>query len=500
MASLPARRPAAVGCLGSVQAISSSELPLPLPTRPGHTAAASAASAAAALGGMQLPRQQQWWLGRLHQPAPCYRCARTLRLHTYSGPAHASLPGSVQTGPEARHHHRRGPLHLRRAIDGLLQSPTLLQLCFWEKRDQHSKCGDISFETLASALKRVLEGWAERWSDSRVMCTALLNKTGILKEIEESLLPLREVLRHLSQLHELSKSARARGTPQPRPAVLVDLCSGKGYFPLLLSYLLAEPRWQHLRPWLHKCVLIDQNTKINFDHHIHGLQPDLAVGHAAVSLETWIGINLHDEQTESRLAGLAKEHQVLLVGIHLCRRLSARAVYLFNWLGPLQTGLFVLAPCCLPPFHGAILFPIRRAWVDNDERNELSAANTASILSRRREVYRAMSTRQMPSWHSCQLRFPKDDSNDLGRFYTKLDVSELKGLKWADAYAAWVAALARNLHCWHWESEIPLESGANAHGSIVGPLLEPKSEVLAHRCSCYILARGPTNVLEQINE
>lgn len=43
-----------------------------------------------------------------------------------------------------------------------------------------------------------------------------------------------------------------------------------------------------------------------------------------------------------------KHPRVILIGIHLCRRLSSRFVELANALGPKRLVLSVLAPCCLP--------------------------------------------------------------------------------------------------------------------------------------------------------
>ncbi|CAE8700222.1 unnamed protein product, partial [Polarella glacialis] len=150
----------------------------------------------------------------------------------------------------------------------------------------------------------VLEGWAQRWGSDQTMGAALLNRSGLLKEVEESLVPLQEVLLHLWHLDQAAKRAQRHGLPGPCPAIVVDLCCGKGYTPLLLSYLLAEPQgpYCHLSPWLRQCVLVDKNKAINFQHLEHGLEQDLQMGCAAVPLQVWCGVNLFDESLGLRLA------------------------------------------------------------------------------------------------------------------------------------------------------------------------------------------------------
>jgi hypothetical protein len=71
-----------------------------------------------------------------------------------------------------------------------------------------------------------------------------------------------------------------------------------------------------------------------------------------IPLELWSGCNVHEqgEKIEERLRSFSG--QVIVLGIHLCRRLSPSAVSLYNRLGREKAPLLMLAPCCLPRLTG----------------------------------------------------------------------------------------------------------------------------------------------------
>lgn len=69
--------------------------------------------------------------------------------------------------------------------------------------------------------------------------------------------------------------------------------------------------------------------------------------------------------------GADKRRQAILIGIHLCRRLSSRFIELANSLGPAVVAKAVLAPCCLPGPRSTVtvrqMARIHRAAVPEEE-------------------------------------------------------------------------------------------------------------------------------------
>ena len=181
-----------------------------------------------------------------------------------------------------------------------------------------------------------------------------------------------------------------------------DLCCGKGFLGMLLSYLAAIcPALQKI-----KCiVLAEKNKSINW-HHVEAANEDFrkrcsrdiiedsddSSTLAAIPITVWKGADLHSNtflrsiyeiapnQPEAELSKVEKSSAATaiqnqqrvdtpafertevspqhdrkkyfyLVGIHLCRRLSSRFIELTNSLG-VQCTFAALAPCCLPHYAG----------------------------------------------------------------------------------------------------------------------------------------------------
>eukprot|EP00933_Yihiella_yeosuensis_P035823 TRINITY_DN29430_c0_g1_i2.p1 TRINITY_DN29430_c0_g1~~TRINITY_DN29430_c0_g1_i2.p1 ORF type:complete len:316 (-),score=38.12 TRINITY_DN29430_c0_g1_i2:402-1349(-) len=166
-----------------------------------------------------------------------------------------------------------------------------------------------------------------RWAED---CTgpewsSLLNKRSLLHEMEEVIIPLHHLLEFLSQT-------------DCKDPILVDLCAGKGYFAFCVAELAKTvPLLQKL-----KSVIVLDHSKIDWTHF--DLRRQEEADGTLLSVVLWDSVDLHSHTLPAKFAALPGG--LLLNGTHLCRRLSSRAVELFNVLPNSQ--LLILAPCCVP--------------------------------------------------------------------------------------------------------------------------------------------------------
>eukprot|EP00816_Leptocylindrus_hargravesii_P007690 CAMPEP_0196818860 /NCGR_PEP_ID=MMETSP1362-20130617/67818_1 /TAXON_ID=163516 /ORGANISM="Leptocylindrus danicus, Strain CCMP1856" /LENGTH=432 /DNA_ID=CAMNT_0042197127 /DNA_START=71 /DNA_END=1366 /DNA_ORIENTATION=+ len=243
--------------------------------------------------------------------------------------------------------------HVRRAAESLSGS-MLLQNEVNRKDD---------YTLLVSLVQEVLLSWHDRWS-GQSKWQSFLNKSSLLHEVEESIVALHNLLSWLGDFEYLS-SAYDDGDE----IVVVDLCSGKGVFSMLLAYLQAKvvassnenfktasdnqiivddnsSQYKYLAPLrkIGKCIMIDRMTrrKCNW-HHIDEANDDYCT---RMHIELWSECNVHDENFLSRLQNVPG--QLAIVGIHLCRTLSPRCLSIGNTFGYSKVPFLCLAPCCLP--------------------------------------------------------------------------------------------------------------------------------------------------------
>ena len=202
----------------------------------------------------------------------------------------------------------------------------------------------------APALRRVcavVAGWAETHAGDRAW-SSLLNASAICKEVEDSVLPLARAL-------EVMRAPTAAATLPPWH--VLDLCSGKGFFAALLAGMCDRDPALNVQT----ITMVDSNDAIKWSH-----VPLLNASHgAAVAQLVALRASVYDDAFEALLATLqravaAKTARVLVVGTHLCRRLSARAVEVYNVLAgaaardaPSRSVALLLAPCCIPRFGSA---------------------------------------------------------------------------------------------------------------------------------------------------
>ena len=170
---------------------------------------------------------------------------------------------------------------------------------------------------------------------------------------------------------------------------IVDLCAGKGFLHMCLAHgaldgsdltsPLAAPgappanavgfnavrrvisvekakvNWTHLSatPTMVMCKPTSPALDAPASHTAAAAASVITSAGMEVVAEVWgPGCNIFDESLLQRIAEL--EGRVVIVGIHLCKRLSARAVELFNLLGPDKCVGLVLAPCCIPLARGVV--------------------------------------------------------------------------------------------------------------------------------------------------
>lgn len=207
----------------------------------------------------------------------------------------------------------------------------------WRAADRLEQDGISSATTKAQyrsttlQVVKILRTWGHKWAGQGAW-QSVLNKPSLQHEAEESIVALHH-------LHEWLQRRRK----QPGDSItVVDLCCGKGFYSMLLSYMVGT-YWKDLG--IGRIVLLDKATKIDW-HHIDAANAT-AEQEGRPHMELWKGVNLHDyDPLLDRLLQLPQP--LALVGIHLCKNLSPTAIGLAQGLGGTSCPYFLLAPCCLP--------------------------------------------------------------------------------------------------------------------------------------------------------
>ena len=269
--------------------------------------------------------------------------------------------------------------HVHRAINNLASSQ-LLSTAF----------GREKYGLIVENVILIMQCWAKRWFGN-VSWQTFLNRKSFLHEVEEAIVPLLGLVEYAQKNTQLKK------------VVVIDLCCGKGFFAMLLSYLANY--YPDLREMVARIVCIEKNTNVKWNHleaanldcnsyiQLTRDNDDKTIIYACIPIEIWENTNIHSEAFEYKLLNyqlppdsavkstdisgdssksgideieqkrqiqrLAPEQtEVFLIGIHLCRRLSSRFIELCNILKNSVTAASLvgsmLAPCCLPRFGGSI--------------------------------------------------------------------------------------------------------------------------------------------------
>jgi len=195
------------------------------------------------------------------------------------------------------------------------------------------------YESTARQVVDVLRAWGDEWAGTEEMKSFLRKKEALLHETEESIIALHH-------LREWWKAARLDSDS----FVAIDICCGKGYFSMYLTYLVGM-FWgkedQGIdRPKLDHIILFDKATDSELNWHHVDAANGTADSEGRPLLELWPGTNIHDyDVLLTRLINYQKP--LVMIGIHLCKMLSPAFVSLVNGLGK-QCCFVCLAPCCLP--------------------------------------------------------------------------------------------------------------------------------------------------------
>ena len=186
---------------------------------------------------------------------------------------------------------------------------------------------------------------------------SILNMKNIAKEVDEAACAI-------TLLEDFLSSDRYNG----EGVTIVDTCAGKGVCAMLISLLREN------RPALaacHRLCVVEKSKNINWKHIAAVNERS-----SATPIEVWNPINIFDDSFERRLRGISGS--VVLLGIHLCRRMSPRLISMYNVLGP-SARCLILAPCCLPFTRTPIEV---HTFETEQERRTRIRSNT--ILRRRR--------------------------------------------------------------------------------------------------------------------
>eukprot|EP00944_MAST-04C_sp_MAST-4C-sp1_P004636 g4636.t1 len=174
-----------------------------------------------------------------------------------------------------------------------------------------------TIEIICTVLERDWRQFAnlDEWS-------SFLNCSRIVKEIEEAVIPIAYVLQ------VLRKSGKEW--------TVLDLCSGKGFFACLLCDVVANDN--RIKPsQVKRVVMVDNDNNINWEHV--RLLNEFHQGQNAF----YAPINayracIYSDEFSACLCSILNSPKggcspnIFVIGTHLCRRLSAHAVEVYNEL------------------------------------------------------------------------------------------------------------------------------------------------------------------------
>lgn len=215
-------------------------------------------------------------------------------------------------------------------------------------------------------IEYVIPFWNLKWRYCQEL-SGIINKRKITHEIEESVPVLHYVLKMINNIIDNNdKENNKLSIP------IIDLCSGKGILSMLIiSFIKLVPQYQKLSNYIKNIYLLDRNWDINYmemeemkaRNQDYTKKPKCAIKSSHLQLLskefnvkfTPIRTNIHNEKIiEFLKEEFTENRKVLVMAIHLCRRLSARAIQIYNLSKTIHA--FILAPCCLPLRGG---YPVR---------------------------------------------------------------------------------------------------------------------------------------------
>ena len=165
-----------------------------------------------------------------------------------------------------------------------------------------------------------------------VLFDSWMRKSSLVKEIEEATACLKQIERVLMKkkkrgvLIEEEEALRSNGG---EGLTFVDLCSGKGFLSIVLSFAFPNARVE----------MMDRDESANVEHV------------EAMKNVTFRRVDVTSEECEKIVEDAANTSKfVFICGVHLCGDLSRVAIRLWRNVRRRMDGqaAIVLSPCCLP--------------------------------------------------------------------------------------------------------------------------------------------------------
>ena len=227
------------------------------------------------------------------------------------------------------------------------------------EKQRKNRMMEEPYRSTTIQVASILQKWALKWAGEETW-NAVLHKRKLQNEAEESIVAL-------YYLHQWMSSSQ-----DGKKFIAVDVCGGKGFFSMLLSYMASEFWYASSTsddksgstgthkglPWrLDKIVLLEK-AKIDWKY-IHEANERVANSNNQhiPTIEIWSNTNLHEyDDLLTKFQALcstddtsSSNHRPLaLTGIHLCKMLSPSLLNLANGLGKTICPYLCVAPCCMP--------------------------------------------------------------------------------------------------------------------------------------------------------
>ena len=240
-------------------------------------------------------------------------------------------------------------------------------------------------------IKYVLPFWDSKWRSNNAF-NSILNKKGLCHELEESIGALHFVLKIMNDIIADNANQQHHGKQQKLSIPVIDLCSGKGILSMLVvSFIKLVPSHQPLCEYVDSIYLLDRNWDLHYleveemkrSKRDPTKRPKCPIKSSYLSILSTefdvefvpIRTDIHNRKIIEFLSETVSGRcKAIFSAIHLCRRLSVRAIELFNSTPNIYA--FLLAPCCLP-LRGGNVVRIGPLWTktrdlwSNEERMDI---------------------------------------------------------------------------------------------------------------------------------
>ena len=197
----------------------------------------------------------------------------------------------------------------------------------WKTIEKLQQQQDMFYPHITTQVISILREWGTTYGNDPKW-KSFLDKPKLFNEVEESIIAIHYLLK--------GTTAAKSSIDTIDKYVAIDVCGGKGFFSLLLSYL-RQPLIDHI-------ILLE---KADIDWYHIDESNKSATQHGRPLIVIWKNTNLHDyDIVLGKLLSL--QYPVALTGIHLCKQLSPSFIGIVNGLGKSKCIYACLAPCCLP--------------------------------------------------------------------------------------------------------------------------------------------------------